>query len=91
MPEKDGMVIADRPSWALGFGELLGILVKRIIALPAKMIGFKPSCLYLATWLLVEGHIDMWVWLIVFSSVLFGIVGLKVVTGMRSGREPREE
>ena len=83
MKDGDGIVIADRPTWALSFGELKAILGKRIIALPSKLIGFKPFCLLLATWLLVAGKIDMWVWFLVFVSVLFGVVGLKVATRYR--------
>ena len=83
MKECDAVVISDRPTWALSGGELIRILGKRIIALPSKLIGFKPFCLLLATWLLVEGKIDMWVWFLVLVSVLFGIVGLKVATRYR--------
>ena len=83
MKEGDAIVISDRPTWALSAGELIRILGKRIIALPSKLIGFKPFCLLLATWLLVEGKIDMWVWFLVLVSVLFGIVGLKVATRYR--------
>ena len=83
MKESDGIVIADRPTWALSFRELKAILGKRIIALPSKLIGFKPFCLLLATWLLVAGKIDMWVWFLVFVSVLFGVVGLKVAMRYR--------
>ena len=83
MKEGDGIVISDRPTWALSFRELGAILGKRIIALPSKLIGFKPFCLFLATWLLVAGKIDMWVWFLVFVSVLFGVVGLKVAARYR--------
>lgn len=83
MKESDGIAIADRPTWALSYRELKAILAKRIIALPSKLIGFKPFCLLLATWLLVAGKIDMWVWFLVFVSVLFGVVGLKVATRYR--------
>ena len=67
------------------FREHLVILGKRLLALPSKMIGFKPFCLYLATWLLVVGKIGEWVWFAVMVSVLFGIVGLKVLAQMRGG------
>lgn len=67
------------------FAEHLAILGKRCLALPSKMIGFKPSCLYLATWLLGTGRISEWVWFAVLVSVLFGIVGLKVLGQFRSG------
>ena len=65
------------------FKEHFVILGKRLLALPSKMIGFKPFCLYLATWLLQQGKIGEWVWFAVFVSVLFGIVGLKVLAQMR--------
>jgi len=87
MKEGDGIAISDRPTWALSFRELRRILGKRIVALPSKLIGFKPLCLGLATWLLVDGKIDMWVWFLVFVSVLFGIVGLKVATRYRAGAD----
>jgi hypothetical protein len=67
------------------FREHLVLLGKRILALPSKMIGFKPLCLYLATWLLYIGKIDAWVWFAVLVAVLFGIVGLKVLGQLRTG------
>ncbi len=66
------------------FREHLAILGKRCFALPSKMIGFKPFCLYLATYLLVEGKIGEWVWFCVLIAVLFGIVGLKVISQLKS-------
>ena len=68
------------------FREHLAILGKRLLALPSKMIGFKPFCLYLATWLLVTDKIGEGVWFAVMVSVLFGIVGLKVLAQMRGNR-----
>mgnify|MGYP000860149916 CR=1 FL=1 len=65
--------------------EHLDFLLKRMVALPSKMIGFKPVCLYLATWLLFAGKIGEWVWFAVLVAVLFGIVGLKLVAQLRSG------
>ncbi len=67
------------------FREHLAILLKRCIALPSKMIGFKPFSLYLATWLLVTGKIGEWIWFAVFVSVIFGIMGLKVLAEFRNG------
>ena len=66
------------------FREHVTILAKRLLALPSKMIGFKPGCLYLATWLLVTGYIGEWIWFAVLVCVLFGIVGLKVISHTRS-------
>lgn len=82
MKMRDGIVISDKAVWEMGFKEHLAILLKRAIALPSKMIGFKPFCLYLATWLLAKGYIGEWVWLFVLMMVLFGIVGLKVAGGL---------
>lgn len=67
------------------FREHFAILGKRLLAMPSKMIGFKPACLYLATWLLVTDKIGEWVWFAVMISVLFGIVGLKVLAQMKGG------
>ena len=71
---------SDRASWEHTWKELFAVLAKRIISLPSKMIGFKPLCLYVATWLLVKGLIRDWIWFCVLVIVLFGIMGLKVVT-----------
>ena len=79
----DGIIISDRPVWELSFRELFAILVKRIIALPSKVIGFKPLCLLIATWLLTKGLIRDWIWFCVLVIVLFGIMGLKVVSKWR--------
>ena len=78
--DSDGIIISDKPSWELSFKELLAILGKRIISLPSKLLGFKPFCLYISTWLLVKGHIRDWIWFCVLVIVLFGIMGLKVVS-----------
>jgi len=44
---------------------------------------FKPLCLVVATWLLVKGLIRDWIWFSVLVIVLFGIVGLKVISKWR--------
>ena len=59
-------------------------IARRALALPAKLIGFKPCCLYLSTWLLVTGRIGEWVWYAVMISVLFGIVGLKAIGQLKA-------
>jgi hypothetical protein len=82
--DSDGIQISDKPSWEHTGKELFAILGKRLIALPSKMLGFKPFCLYLATWLLVKGLIRDWIWFAVMVMVLFGVVGLKVITRMRN-------
>ena len=71
---------SDKASWEHSFSELWVILGKRLISLPSKMIGFKPLCLLVATWLLVNGHIRDWIWFSVLVIVLFGIVGLKIIS-----------
>jgi hypothetical protein len=80
MSDSDGIEISDKASWEHSFRELWAILGKRLISLPSKMLGFKPLCLYIATWLLVKGLIRDWIWFCVVVIVLFGIMGLKVVT-----------
>jgi hypothetical protein len=75
---KDNIPVGD--CWENSFRELFLILGKRAVALPSKMLGFKPFCLYLATWLLVGGYIKDWLWFSVLAVVLFGITGLKVIT-----------
>ena len=71
---------SDKASWEHSWRELFTVLGKRVLSLPSKMIGFKPLCLLVATWLLVNGHIRDWIWFCVLVIVLFGIVGLKVVS-----------
>jgi len=83
MSKSDGIQISDKPVWEHSAKELWVILGKRVISLPSKMIGFKPFCLFIATWLLVQGHIRDWIWFCVMVMVLFGIVGLKVVSRWR--------
>jgi len=83
LSKSDGIQISDKPTWELSAKELWVILGKRIISLPSKMIGFKPLCLLIATWLLVHGHIRDWIWFCVLVIVLFGIMGLKVVSKWR--------
>jgi len=76
----DGIIISDKPTWEHTAKELLVILGKRVISLPSKMLGFKPFCLYAATWLLTQGHIRDWIWFCIVVVVLFGIVGLKFLS-----------
>jgi hypothetical protein len=87
MSDSDGIQISAKPSWEHTGKELWAILGKRIIALPSKMLGFKPFCLYLATWLLVRGYITDWIWFAVVVMVLFGIVGLKVISRWKGNGE----
>jgi hypothetical protein len=76
----DCIQISDKPCWENSFRELVVILGKRALSLPSKMLGFKPFCLYLATWLLYRGFIRDWMWFCVLVVVLFGIVGLKIIS-----------
>ena len=80
MNDTDGIIISDKPSWEHTAKELWAILGKRLISFPSKILGFKPLCLLIATWLLVKGHIRDWIWFCVLVIVLFGIMGLKVVS-----------
>ncbi|GHV25513.1 hypothetical protein AGMMS4952_03450 [Spirochaetia bacterium] len=87
MSDSDGIQISDKASWEHTGRDLWIILMKRLIALPSKLLGFKPFCLYLATWLLMQGLIRDWIWFAVMVMVLFGIVGLKVITRWRNEHE----
>jgi hypothetical protein len=78
--DTDGVIISDKATWEHSVKELFAILGKRAISFPSKLLGFKPFCLYLATWLLIRGLIRDWIWFAVVVMVLFGIVGLKVLT-----------
>jgi len=71
---------SDKASWEHSWKELWIVLGKRILSFPSKIIGFKPMCLFGATWLLINGFIRDWIWFCVVVIVLFGIVGLKVIS-----------
>ena len=85
MSKSDGIQISDRPTWEHSAKELWVILAKRCIAFPSKIIGFKPMCLVISTWLLTQGHIRDWIWFSVLVIVLFGVVGLKVLANWKIG------
>ena len=85
MINSDGIQISDKPTWEHSFKELWVILAKRCISFPSKIIGFKPVCLLIATWLLVNGHIKDWIWFCVLVIVMFGVVGLKVLAQWKIG------
>ncbi len=87
MSNSDGIKISNKPTWEHSAKELFAILGKRCIALPSKMIGFKPLCLYIATWLLVQGYIKDWIWFAVVVMVLFGIVGLKIISKYKDSEQ----
>jgi len=71
---------SSKASWEHSWKELFTVLGKRALSFPSKVIGFKPLCLLVATWLLVKGLIRDWIWFSVLVIVLFGIVGLKVIS-----------
>ena len=83
----DGIQISDKPSWEHTAFELWVILGKRLISFPSKLIGFKPFCLYVATWLLVKGLIRDWIWFCVVVIVMFGVIGLKILARWRIGND----
>jgi hypothetical protein len=83
MSDSDGVQISDKPTWEHTVRELWIILLKRLISLPSKLLGFKPFCLYVATWLLVKGLIRDWIWFSVVVIVMFGVIGLKVIARWR--------
>jgi len=87
MSDSDGIQISDKATWEHTVKELWVILAKRLISLPSKLLGFKPFCLYVATWLLVKGLIRDWIWFCVVVIVLFGVIGLKVLARWRVGNE----
>ncbi|MDR0322949.1 MAG: hypothetical protein LBI12_00710 [Treponema sp.] len=84
--DTDGIIISDKPTWEHSAKELWAILGKRCISLPSKFLGFKPFCLYAATWLLVKGFIRDWIWFCVLVIVMFGVIGLKVLAKWRIGQ-----
>ena len=79
---------SNKASWEHSWCELFTVLGKRILSLPSKLIGFKPLCLFVATLLLVGGHIRDWIWFCVLVIVLFGIVGLKIITKWKDDNTP---
>ena len=87
MSDSDGIQISDKPTWEHTVKELLTILLKRLISFPSKLLGFKPLCLFVATWLLVQGHIRDWIWFSVLVIVMFGVVGLKVLARWKIGEK----
>lgn len=69
-----------KASWEHSWKELFTVLGKRILSFPSKVIGFKPLCLLISTWLLIKGFIRDWIWFCVLVIVLFGVVGLKIIS-----------
>ncbi len=83
MSNNDIEMISEKPIAQMTYREVLGILLKRLLALPSKLVGFKPACLYLATYLYLKGDFPAWAWLSVLVVVLFGREGLKIITGLK--------
>ena len=77
--KEDDIDFSNKASWEHSWKELFTVLGKRALSFPSKVIGFKPLCLLIATWLLVKGLIRDWIWFSVMVIVLFGVVGLKVL------------
>ena len=87
MSDTDGIQISGKPTWEHTAKELLLILLKRLISFPSKLFGFKPLCLFIATWLLYKGLIRDWIWFSVLVIVMFGVVGLKVLARWKLGEK----
>jgi hypothetical protein len=54
------------------FGEVVKELPRRAAAMVSKFIGAKGAILALATWLMMAGKVESWVWLVVALVVIFG-------------------
>jgi hypothetical protein len=72
-----------KASWEHSWRELFSVLGKRNLSMHSKIIGFKPVCLIVAKWLLVNGHIRDWIWFCVLVILLYRIIGLKVISRWR--------
>jgi len=77
--KEDDIDFSNKACWEHSWKELFVVLGKRILSLPSKIIGFKPLCFLISTWLLIQKHIRDWIWFCIVVIVLFGIEGLKVV------------
>ena len=77
--KEDDIDFSNKACWEHSWKELFVVLGKRILSLPSKIIGFKPLCFLISTWLLIQRHIRDWIWFCIVVIVLFGIEGLKVV------------
>ena len=61
-----------------GWAYLAGYAGKRLVMLLAKLTGFKPFCLYLATFLLCRGIVGEEAWLTVMVTVICSASGLRL-------------
>lgn len=64
--------ISEKPIDEMTYKEVWRILLKRIIAFPSKVIGFKGLSFGISVWLLTQGKISDWTFLIILIIVLFG-------------------
>ena len=62
---------------------LLKSIPKRLIELVIKLISVKGFVLALATWLLVMGRIESWVWYAVAVIVIGAKLGDKAISNIR--------
>ena len=64
------------------YGKLTSHLVKRILLLLAKLMGFKAFCLFLATALLSKGYIENQDWLTVIITVICSASGIHIADSL---------
>ena len=69
------------------FGSCLGYLLKRLVLLAAKLLGFKGFCLFLATLLLCLGRVGEDVWLTLVVTLVCSASGIRVLDSMKEGSE----
>jgi hypothetical protein len=77
--------IYDRP-----LKSVLLYCVKRFVMLAAKLAGFKSCCVYLATYLLVNGFVTPAVWAGVVIGAMTGAVGTHVIEANKEGTIKRD-
>ena len=69
------------------FGSCLGYLLKRLVLLAAKLLGFKGFCLFLATLLLCLGRVGEDVWLTLVVTLVCSASGIRVLDSIQEGSE----
>ena len=69
------------------FGSCLGYLLKRLVLLAAKLLGFKGFCLFLAPLLLCLGRVGEDVWLTLVVTLVCSASGIRVLDSMKEGSE----
>ena len=70
-----------------GIAGCLGYLLKRVVLLGAKLVGFKGFCLFLATALLCLGRIGEDVWLTLAVTLVCSASGIRVLDSLREGAD----